>query len=394
MSVKSQITYVHDTVSSSEGVVTFNLTATFVPATGDLPEGITGVFVRRAVSTTDPKRDEFVRVAQLGDLGTAATSREIALNPVAYKPAAATYIRSVDSRSYGLYLSSTVTMAFDRLDVAIQAKRVLEQRIDTLIADWKSYKGEFHNKVTTTFPLPDSAIVAKAKADYYAAASALTAAESALDDVQSDLVARQDVLDSRIAELQRIQLIRPNVCGCKTQLELYSPEYAQYFTTADAAAGRKALLDAAVRTSNDLSDVSELLDAASTATDAAADETTLDGAKTRAATAYDKIQAAVGKVSALSSFVEGQRTLELLSYTLLAAAHSYNYTAAMAKATAACGAVDSQELAATADKTSAQNLKDAADNQVAAAITKKNEAAAAKDAALEAVLAVCPSFTP
>lgn len=154
---------------------------------GDLPNA--NVFVHKIISSTDPKQDTFLRVANVADLTTLAQGRETAVG-----------------LSQTLYLSTAFTVTYDDIATATQAKPLIQQRVDNLIADWHNYNEQFLAPVSippnySQIPMPlttseedeRKAAYTTAHAEYLAAqtdnataqaeyAAAVTAASAAGDD--------------------------------------------------------------------------------------------------------------------------------------------------------------------------------------------------------------------
>lgn len=336
MITNSRVEYTHETVASSDGVVSFNVSARFTPVEGDLPDGVNGVFLMRAVAPLDPKADVFVRVAVLGDLGVAATSREISLDPARYEPAAKNYIASTVPKPTGYYLTPNLTLGFDRLDVAIQSKAVIEQRIDSLILDWKTYRNSLYADIEQVFPLDNAGLVADAKTKYYDSVAAVTAAQDALAAATSaydDAVAARS---SASTELARLEALQPQVCSTKTFLDSFITAYATYFN--EVTGGRKTLRDN------------------------------------------------VTPSTAL--------TAEAELFKNLSEAYVTSFGTAYARATSACTTLTNQQTNAQASVEGAKNDVATYDGQKRAAQKSLDAAQTAKAAALAELLAVCPSFVP
>jgi len=98
---------------------------------GDLPiygpaPYTSNVFVHQIVAPTDPKQDTFLRVANVADLTTLPQGRESAL-----------------SSGKTIYLSANFVVIYDDIATANQAKLLIQQRVDNLIADWHAYNEQF-----------------------------------------------------------------------------------------------------------------------------------------------------------------------------------------------------------------------------------------------------------
>ena len=101
--------------------------------TGDLPHG--DIFVHQVVVTTDPKSDKFLRVANVVDLSTLPQGRDLAI-----------------SKNQSIYLANEFVVVYDDIATASQAKLLIQQRVDNLIADWHSYNEQFLAPVSVAPP--------------------------------------------------------------------------------------------------------------------------------------------------------------------------------------------------------------------------------------------------
>lgn len=87
------------------------------------------IFVLNVVDVTDPKKDTLVRVGTLADITTLPIGRTAGIA----RPSAAGI----------LYLSSTVTVSYDTLEVANTAAKTFKDRINALITSWVSFSTDF-----------------------------------------------------------------------------------------------------------------------------------------------------------------------------------------------------------------------------------------------------------
>jgi hypothetical protein len=125
-----------------------------LPIYGSSPYS-SNVFVHKIITTTDPKADTFLRVANVADLTTLPLGRETALG-----------------LNQTIYLSAEFIVTYDDIATASQAKLLIQQRVDNLIADWHTYNEAFLAPLTVppdlsniTLPLTDS-LEAQRKAAY------------------------------------------------------------------------------------------------------------------------------------------------------------------------------------------------------------------------------------
>lgn len=349
MSARSQIAYQMYQSVTADGVLTFDIIATFTPVEGDLPDGVNGVFVKRVLLPSDPKSDEFLRVATMADFGRSANSREVSYDAARFRPASGTYITARQGGPTSLYLSNVVTLAFDNLQTAIAAKSVLEQRIDAVITEWRTFKETFFAATEATFPLVEAGLVAKAKEDYYTAAATYDAALTAQSTAISAYNAANATVALKQTELDRINTVKNLVCPCVSYLDLSSASRDVY-----ASQGRNSFRSS-------VSGVAAAL--------AASDP---------------------GSVSTLTTAL----TDEALQYAYLEKAKVTYYADAYTSATTACANLTAQATQATTD------LNNAIRDRSAASVAKSDADAAvpvklqAKNDALAYLLQLCPSFVP
>lgn len=356
---RSRVTYTQSTVSSAtstDNVVTFNINISFEAKDGDLPEGVTGVFVKQVLVPSDPKADRFLRIATLADLGRTAVSRERALDPVRFRPAGATYIMSRDDGPSLQYLSPTLSLAFDNLQVAIQAKSAIEQRIDALIADWKSFKSEYVSVTQAEFPLADAAIVAAAKQRYYSAITAYVTALNAKKTATQALADAQFTLSVKNIELARIKTMQAAICDHVGNFLTYDTAYSAYISGTN---GRQKLLNALALAKSYV---------ASNASD-------LSYEPTRAA-----IQAAIAA--------------ELSAYATLETLQSQNYVLGRDKMVLACNTLDGQFAAANQEVIAATSAVSTASADLQTATGAANSARTEKTSAYNDLMVKCPAYDP
>ena len=293
---------------------------------GDLPDNQPEVFVFQIVDATDPKQDKFLRVASIHDLSQIIRGRDPA--------------RSA-SRLY--YLASSFTVDYNDVTTAINAKAVVQTRVDALIIAWIDYSTKFVLPTDFTMPAPEDTLVTGAKNTYYAAKSANTA--------------KQAELATAIAT----------------------------FTESQAAAARASTsLTEAVAASTDCSMLLSKLTAFNSGYRVAGSNyrSSMDGLVTAVSAAPSNViydAALAGAKSAQSN------ELSTLSPTL---------DSIIATVTSKCAtltaAVQTTAQAKTAADTAAANAQTA---QVLAQASA-TAAAAAEAAALSAVMIVCPDFDP
>lgn len=354
--IRSQVVYEQSTVTTGDGVVSFNIRAAFTPVAGDLPDGVTGVFVKGIVLPSDPKADKFLRIATLADLGRVATSREIALDPSRFRPAGVEYITSGDTTSSMMYLSPTLTLAFDNLQVAIQAKAAMEQRIDALINDWRTFIAQYVSVTSAEFPLMDAALVAAAKLRYYTAITDYVTALNAKKTAIASLAAAQGAYALKSLELSRIESVKSLVCSSVGLFASYDSAYATYLSGSE---GRAKLLAALLL-----------------------------------GKAYSPADANDGTYELVRSLITSNLATDASTYGTFEYSHTNNYLVATASVVDACNLLDGQWQTASTEKASAAAsvAKWSADETAATAAA--TSAQQAKTAAFGALMAVCPSYDP
>ena len=134
---------------------------------GDLPAS--NIFVFQVTAPLDPKADVFLRVGNVADLTLLPQGRESAVGAGLF-----------------YYLATAFTVTYDDIATASQAKLLIQQRVDNLIADWRAYNVSFlaplnapvtppYTYTTTALPLTTSLETATKDAYYVAHANLLVA---------------------------------------------------------------------------------------------------------------------------------------------------------------------------------------------------------------------------
>jgi hypothetical protein len=298
---------------------------TFVKV-GDLPHG--DVFVNQIINTTNPKTDKFLRVAQVADLTSLPRGRDKALE-----------------QEKSTYVASTNVSSYSTLIVAVQAKKVLQARIDELIYQWKLYSQQLISPDEFEFPLVPSSIVNAAKDAYYAAKSVSDTKDIALLSAQADYNLK-NLLATRAASDLNAAIARQSSCS---QIQ--------------------SLMTAAVTGENTFRTASVAFSAA-----ASTFETSVNGGvnptfEANIATFNNAITAEASQgqaiLSALQSMINAECANETTAVTTAAAAKT-TADAALASAQTTLTVAQAEATAAQADE----------------------------DAALDAVIDVCPDFEP
>ena len=365
MSTYTKLSYTQTATPKEGGGVTFDIVAKFTPAPGDLPDGVTGVFVRRVVSDNDEKLDVFVRVAQVGDLGTAASTRTIAISGVRFQPAAGNAFAPSAVTDAKLYLSDTVTLSFEDLQVAVQAKQVLEQRVDNLLTQWKTYRDQFVGVSETSFPLVSAPIVSAARTAYLAAVTAQTAAVDKLMAISNASKAAEDDYTRASADLAATQVLKGSVCPAVSLLDSFIGAYDSYVSPQGV---RNTLLG---RTSDIKAAADNLLEKVPSS------ETAVRDAYTTKITSYD--DALLNHRNAAENLTAARNNTFLTAYT---------------NVQTACSTLSGREAYLQTKKTQARTAADTARAQESQARTDVNTASADVATKLSALLAVCPDFDP
>jgi hypothetical protein len=298
---------------------------TFVKA-GDLPHG--DVFVNQIINTTNPKTDKFLRVAQVGDLTNLPRGRDKALE-----------------QEKSTYVASTNVSSYSSLIVAVQAKKVLQARIDELIYQWKLYSQQLISPDEFEFPLVPSSIVNAAKDTYYAAKGVSDTKDIALLTAQADY-SLKNLLATRAASDLNAAIGRQSSCA-----------QIQSLMTA-AVTGENAFRTAAVAFSAAASTFESGVNSGVNPT-FEANIATFNTAITAEASQGQAI------LSALQSMINTECANETTAVTTAAAAKT-TADAALASAQTTLTVAQAEATAAQADE----------------------------DAALAAVIDVCPDFEP
>lgn len=315
-------------------------------AWGDLPrEGASpytaSIFVYLVTNPDDPKADVFLRVANVSDLANIPTARPL------HAPADGSTPQDPDPSA--LFRSQSCALTYTSIAEAAQAKKLLHQRVDNLVADWRTYAYEFlgltqppylpvpTHSHPTEIPLIDGIVQARKDA-YYAAASADDIAANNLATATTNLATANADVATTQSNLISLEAQRDFVKQCRDLQQAAEGALATYRTAADTAFPNAVTDASAYATAN----------------------------ATRAAAA------ATFTASGAAQYTE---VLVLLNGRY----NELNDT----EVPAAGGAV----IAANAAVASATTA-------LATATATKAQTTAEKQAALDAVLEVCPDFTP
>lgn len=322
----------------------YQITTTVVDP-GELPDVF--LFVHDVIELSDPKQDMFVRVGNPYDLENVVVGREAAL--------AAGLTR---------YRTNMFVNRYTDIELAVQAKQAISQRIDTAVNTWYTYKAEFKEVpplVPSDHPTTDEEYLQTLTDAYKAAMEARKAAEAA---AAAAAEAVKDAEAAAAAAAQIVQIYETETTFCQTA-------YKTYWS---GAPGLKSGLTALATGSNNFfNDIVDWFNA-NTGTHGGHFPGTppSDPAWTDCYTALGVMQ------TTLTSWMSASSYVSLLDTALA------NFCAGAATGySAAVNDKNNKDL----DVANAQTAKEKADASVATA--QANE-----DAALAAIKAVCPTFDP
>lgn len=151
------------------------------------------VFVMTIVTREDPKDDTLARVATVADLSELPRGRDAGL---------------VSALGVGiLYLQSSCTLKYYKLDEAIAAQTAVKDRVNALIATWMQFDDEFNapdpTPATYILPSPDLTqlcalveVYKVAKQDRYQKERTKTADTDAQTAAETDLLTKQSLYNA------------------------------------------------------------------------------------------------------------------------------------------------------------------------------------------------------
>lgn len=375
----SRLVYTQSAEASDTGVQ-YKILARFEGIEGDLPPGVSGVFVYRITVDTNPKADVFARVATLADLGKAAVSRDAALVG-AQSPVANYGLTSAATTTEKLYLSPEITLTFNDLQVALQAKQVLEQRVDQILLDWKAYRDRFIGMEQTAFPLFSAPAVTAATQRYKDALDARTEANDAVSALTKALADATSASGTAATEYDRVKALSPYVCEPAATLAAFrNGQFQALVTAADGVAPQAANL-LTFQTA-----CTTLATAISSATDLADLKDNKLPVFQAAMTSY--------LTPAVTKFTGASNTSLTTTLANLLAAKPTGFDAPVDQVSLGCTTLTGQASASLAAKNQADSAAAKASADVRSAKAKADAAQKEVAAALAAVLAVCPSFDP
>jgi hypothetical protein len=321
---------------------------------GELPRE--QVFVYQVVDATDASTDEFLRVCAVSDLENYPIRREEAI------------------AGDGVYLASFFAVEYDALNDAVQARELIESRLNDLVNNYLIYRDQLrlNNLSLRTLPTALGTVEQSLIDDYVAARDARVAAEAALvtaeatlEEKEKDLETAQEFLDIRRDE--------KDFCSKTNQTA-----WPAYRGSADTVFNHIKSATDSMRTALEqlIGDVSSLSLTLGYWPYSAADKAALASESTAWITIVDGIEAS-------EALVRDQQTIKDENQTILDTEFT-NF----------CQNASSYH-------TQALQERNTADTDYASAASDKNEKTAGvdsaqklEDAALAEITALCPAFDP
>lgn len=203
--------------------VTSRLVAAGLPV--ELPH--LSVFVLQVTDVLDPKADALVRVATLADLSLLPIGRDAGIAA----PGAGGIV----------YLSPSVTMVYDTLEIALTAAQAFQDRVNQLLVDWETFTASFNapTPLPALYTLPRTSASQRmalieayttAKRDRYQAQATLATANQALASAQASYVYQQGLVASATS-------LRESVLAVQTDLTAGLLYYATLLTESNGFYG-------------------------------------------------------------------------------------------------------------------------------------------------------------
>lgn len=184
---------------------------------GGLPD--VSIFLLRIEDASDPTLDVFTRVVTMPDLDVTTgygTDRNAAIL------AGKSYWRSAEMVKY-----------FDEVDVAVEARRVLEDEINRVAGDHSSYTGSFYTTgEDKSFPVAQEAIGDALKAAYATALSDFEAAQAAQEDADAALTAAQNDYNDEQDWVSKHDLLATDIVSRRGEMSGARTMYDTYLGTA------------------------------------------------------------------------------------------------------------------------------------------------------------------
>jgi hypothetical protein len=185
----------------TEDGMRYQITTTIVDP-GELPDVF--LFVQDITDVADPKQDVFVRVGSPYDLENVLVGRDSAI--------AAGVLR---------YRTNMFVVRYTDLEVAVQAKQAISQRVDTAINTWYTYTTEFESPYplpVIDHPITDEEYLQTLTNAYKAAVTAREAAEAAAVLAQAQVTI---ALADAAAAAAMIQIYQNETTFCQTARSSY-----------------------------------------------------------------------------------------------------------------------------------------------------------------------------
>jgi len=194
--------------------------------TDEGPLDDTGVFVFQIFNSRNALADIFQRVSEVIDMETYVNDRDEAI---------------ANGDEY--WRSSTYTLEFDNVDVAVAGVQTVSDRVNTLVNAYVAYQESFETSPDETlyFPTTEPTVIESRKTDYTTAVSDY---EDAVEAAADDLTAKEDadaVLAAATTALKEWQEEQDAVCGGNTSGE--GNRYGVAVYMGEVANGFLGLLD-------------------------------------------------------------------------------------------------------------------------------------------------------
>lgn len=191
---------------------------------GDLPHE--DIFVHAIQNTTDPKSDQFLRVANVLDLSQLPRGRDRAV--------------SGGSREY---LRRLFTVAYDDVDTATMAKSLIQTRVDNLIGDWIKYTNQFTDPSIFELPFVEAPVAQERIGRHQEASKIKGEKEAALE-------AAAEALREATAEAARATTALTDATKTQIQCSAYVQQLSSALTAVQTFWGSATTFIADARASN------------------------------------------------------------------------------------------------------------------------------------------------
>jgi len=202
--IKTEVTQECIPVELDDSEMKYQITTTVV-APGELPDVY--LFVHDVIELTDPKQDVFVRVANPYDLENIVNTR------------AASILNGTKR-----YRANAFIVRYTDVELAVQAKQAVLQRIDTAVNTWYTFRSEFE----VPAPPPPLPILYRPETDeeyLQTLVNAYKAAVEARISAEADAVLAQAAVTAAEAEAAAaaalVQVYEKEVTFCQTARSTY-----------------------------------------------------------------------------------------------------------------------------------------------------------------------------